>query len=132
MDNSILTCKYVNKILENDENLMSKISINKFNALYFDPNTVTFPFVHYARTSLIPTYSKDLGLYFSTVQITYNVVSDKYLESIEIANALRNALEQKGYRDDDIFIDRIELLSVSESTQNDAFVQTLIFETTVS
>ena len=131
MDNSILTCKYINKILAADDTLMQMIPMKNFNALKFEADVVRYPYVIYGRSALTPRYTKEDMPAYSTVQITYNVVSDKYLEAIEIANALRHALEKKGYKNDDIFIDRINLLSVSESVGEEAYIQTLVFETDV-
>ena len=66
------------------------------------------------------------------MQITVDCYSDKYVESLEVANAFRNALEGKGWKDKDIYIDYFELVSASENTDGESyFMQTLVFQTTV-
>ena len=96
-----------------------------------------YPFIVYSRSALNPQYNKDHGLanglgHKNTVQITVDCYSDKYLESLEVANAFRHALEGKGWKDKDIYIDYFELVSVSENTDGESyFMQTLVFQTEV-
>ncbi|MDT9702983.1 hypothetical protein, partial [Streptomyces sp. P17] len=54
-----------------------------------------YPFVIYKRSGLIPAYTKDKYSVEDTVFIDVVTVAEKYSESLEIANAVRNALERK-------------------------------------
>ena len=57
---------------------------------------------------MTPIYTKDM-LTDNEVIFSVVVLSDDYLESLELANLVRNNLECKTYKDEDIFISRIKL-----------------------
>ena len=91
----------------------------------------TFPFIVYQRSSLMPIYTKDI-LTENQVSMTIIVVSDEYIQSLELANAVRHALEGHRYNDEDISISTMKMESVSEETLDDAYIQRMIFTFTVS
>ena len=127
-DNSILVTKYIRKFIVENEEVSKLINTNNVFPLIANADT-TFPFVVYGRTSLVPTYTKDL-LTENSITIYIYVVSDKYIESLEIANAIRHSIESHIYKDDVITIDVIKLESVTEETSDDAYVQKMIFTLT--
>ena len=136
MDKSLLTTEYMRKIVEQDAELMKLVPKDKiFGMIAHSDNS--YPFIVYSRSELNPQYNKDHGLsnglgHKNTVQITVDCYSDKYVESLEVANAFRNAIEGKGWKDNDIYIDYFELVSASENTDGESyFMQTLVFQTTV-
>ena len=135
MDKSLLTTEYMRKIVEQDAELMKLVPKNKIFGMI--AHSVSYPFIVYSRSALNPQYNKDHGLsnslgHKNTVQITVDCYSDKYIESLEVANAFRHALEGKGWKDKDIYIDYFELVSASENTDGESyFMQTLVFQTTV-
>lgn len=136
MDKSLLTTEYMRKIVEQDAELMKLVPKDKIFGMIAYSGT-SYPFIVYSRSALNPQYNKDHGLsnglgHKNTVQITVDCYSDKYVESLEVANAFRNALEGKGWKDNDIYIDYFELVSASENTDGESyFMQTLVFQTTV-
>lgn len=96
------------------------------------PITVTkedtpFPFIVYSKTGIDTTYSKD-DLASEDVEIQIIVCSHKYIESIYIAQAVRNSLELKSGTIQGNVVKRIELISVEEDFYADAFFQKLIFK----
>ena len=99
------------------------------------PDTLVFPFIVHSRTGISVDYTKDHALrlgWTNTVNYTVSCVSDDYVQCIELANAVRHAMEGVRYVDNDIRIDPIMLLTVSEyTTENDAFVEELQFQFTV-
>ena len=99
------------------------------------PDTLAFPFIVHSRTGISVEYTKDIPMQFgcvNTVNYTVSCVSDDYVQCIELANAVRHAMEGTRYIDDDIKIDPIQLLTVAEyTTDNDAFVEELQFQFTV-
>ena len=99
------------------------------------PDTLAFPFIVHSRTGISVEYTKDLPMrlgWTNTVNYTVSCVSDDYVQCIELANAVRHAMEGTRYIDEDIKIDPIMLLTVSEyTTDNDAFVEELQFQFTV-
>ena len=127
-DNSILVTKYIRKFIVENEEVSKLINTNNVFPLIANADT-TFPFVVYGRTSLVPTYTKDL-LTENSITIYIYVVSDKYIESLEIANAIRHSIESHIYKDDEITIDVIKIESITEETSDDAYVQKMIFTLT--
>lgn len=99
------------------------------------PDNLSFPFIVHSRTGITVEYTKDLPFHFgwtNTVNYTVSCVSDDYVECVELANAVRHALEGTRYSDEDIRIDSIMLLTVAEyTTDNDAFVEELQFQFSV-
>ena len=125
IDNSMLTGKYLWKIVTEDEEVKKLIPANKVKPLLAVADT-TFPFVVYSRDALIPYYTKDM-LSGNELTFTFIVVSDKYESGLTIANAVRNALECKRYKDENIHIHPIKLTSLYEETVEDAFLQRMTF-----
>ena len=135
MDKSLLTTEYMRKIVEKDAELMKLVPKDKIFGMIAHSGT-SYPFIVYSRSALNPQYNKDLGIqnigFTNTVQITVDIYSDKYVESLEVANEFRHALEGKGWKDKDIYIDYFELVSASENTDGESyFMQTLVFQTEV-
>jgi len=125
MDNTILAGKYIRQIMVDNQELMELIAANKIFPLIANPDT-TFPFIVYSRTNLIPTYTKDL-LTDNLVSFVVIVVSDNYVQSLNIANAVRHSLEGYRYQDNDIKIYPIKFDSITEETMEDAYIQRLSF-----
>lgn len=125
MDNTILAGKYIRQIMVDNQELMGLIAANKIFPLIANPDT-TFPFIVYSRTNLIPTYTKDL-LTDNLVSFVVIVVSDNYVQSLNIANAVRHSLEGYRYQDNDIKIYPIKFDSITEETIEDAYIQRLSF-----
>ena len=111
--------------MEQDTELMKKIPINKFFPIDAKQGT-KFPFCVIVRTSMQDNSSKD-GIYEDVVTVSLIVVDDNYIDSIEIANEIRNWLEGHTYKDETIYIRRMRLSSTSETYYNDAFIQELSF-----
>lgn len=123
MDNSLLIGKYIYKLLSEDE--MLKALSQKIYPLVAKADT-TYPFVVYARTNLYTTYCKD-GIIEDTLDVQVIAVSDNYVESLEVANQIRNVLELKRYKDDYIYITDCRLSSATEEFIEDAFIQRMTF-----
>ena len=130
MDNSIIAGKYLRKILIENEGLMELISANKIFPLLANADT-TFPFIVYSRNNITPVYTKDI-LTDNNAVFTVIVVSDKYTESLDIANAVRHSLEGYRYKDEIINIYPIKLDSISEETMDDAYIQRMMFSFSVN
>ena len=137
MDNSLLISKYVQTILEEDPNVIAILG-NDSKKIFplLQPDNLTFPFVVHSRTGIQTEYTKDVEYgnvgFWNRVQFTVSCVSGKYSECIELANAVRHALELYRWKDEDIYIHPIQLVSAAEyTTDNDAFVQELQFQAIV-
>lgn len=115
----------IKEMLLSDNALTAKIGDRLFPVLAKE-NT-SFPFVIYKRSGLIPAYTKDKYSVEDTVFIDVVTVSDKYVESLEIANIIRNALERKRGTFAGIKINDIRLANSDEDGE-DVFAQGLSFE----
>ena len=133
-DNSLLISKYFQSILENNEEIRAIIGQDAHKIFpLLQPDNLTFPFIVHARTDITVNYTKDIEYgpcgWYNIVNYTISCVSDDYVQCIELANAVRHAVETYRWKDEDIYIHPIQLLTVAEyTTDNDAFVQELQFQ----
>lgn len=114
--------KAIYHILSNDKDVVDKVQ-NKIYPLIADVDT-TFPFIIYKRTGIEPADSKDRFIYSEDVYVDVVIASDKYNESIEIADLVRTALLQGSYDD----IKDINLTDADEDYIEDTFIQNLTFK----
>lgn len=134
MDNSLLISKYFQSILEENQEVRDIIGNDEHKIFpLLQPTNLSFPFIVHARTGITVNYTKDIEYghcgWYNTVNYTVSCVSDDYVQCVELANAVRHALETYRWKDEDIYIHPIQLLTVSEyTTDNDAFVQELQFQ----
>lgn len=129
MDNSILILKYIRSILIENEDVMNLVSGDNIFSLIAHKEA-QLPYIVMSRNSIQTQYTKDRA-FDNTVQFTVNVVADSYIDSIELANAVRHAIENFYWKNTDIYIHPISVVSISEATDGDQFVQSLVFSTMV-
>lgn len=155
MDNSLLISKYFQAILEesteiadildpeNAPHIASSEQVDPVEEQPKDytqrifpllqPDNLSFPFIVHSRTGITVEYTKDIEYapigWYNIVNYTVSCVSDDYVQCIELANAVRHAVETYRWKDENIYIHPIQLLTVSEyTTDNDAFVEELQFQ----
>lgn len=134
MDNSLLISRYFQSILEESQEIKDIIGNDEHKIFpLLQPANLSFPFIVHARTGITVNYTKDIEYghcgWYNVVNYTVSCVSDDYVQCVELANAVRHALETYRWKDEDIYIHPIQLLTVSEyTTDNDAFVQELQFQ----
>lgn len=127
MVNSILIGKLIYKLLHNDTNITNYVGKQIYPLVAeFDTK---FPFITYTRDSVNSISCKD-GYYEDNVTFSINIVSSNYLESLEIANIVRQIFEKNKIISDDITLFNVTLSSINEEYNNDAYVQTLTFNCT--
>ena len=114
--------KAIYHILSNDTDVVDRVK-NKIYPLIADVDT-TFPFIIYKRTGITPADSKDRFIYSEDVYVDVVIASDKYNESIEIADLVRSALLKGGYDG----IKDINLTDADEDYIEDTFIQNLTFK----
>lgn len=129
MINSLKLTKYVLEILKLDENLVKYIP---YKSIYpIDARLSSkFPFAVIQRTSVIPANAKD-GTYEDTVYFSLMIVDDNYIGSVNIAEAIRTALDRRAYKTDEINIRSIRLVGASETLYDESFIQQLDFIATI-
>jgi hypothetical protein len=92
-------------------------------------NATTFPFIAYRRSGLSIGDTKDM-IYQYGVVIDVACVSNDYKQSVDMADAVTDALLDKRLAQYDI--DSIRLSDASEDYLDDAFVQALGFLVTIN
>lgn len=139
MDNSILAGKHIYDMMIANEELSELVDSDKIYPLRvelrLDPTSgeeqeITFPFIIYSKSMLEPKYTKDF-LSENILHYTIIVVSDDYDNSLDVANAVRHALEGHTYKDNKLSIHPIRLESVTEETMEDTILQRMEFTFTV-
>ena len=116
--------KAVYNILSNSKDVVAKVN-NKIYPLVAE-NETTFPFIIYKRTGIEQISSKDKFVFSEDVQVTIMIASDKYNESIELADLVKTALiNKKNFKETDI--QEISLYDADEDYIQDTFIQNLIF-----
>ncbi len=134
MDNSLLISQYFQSILEENQEVREIIGNDEHKIFpLLQPEDLSFPFIVHSRTGIQVEYNKDIEFsqcgWYNIVNYTVSCVSDDYVQCVELANAVRHALETYRWKDEDIYIHPIQLLTVAEyTTDNDAFVEELQFQ----
>lgn len=117
--------KAIYSILSNYEPITNKIG-KKIFPLVSELNT-TFPFIVYKRSTIETQYTKDLKC-AESVLVDFVIASDNYEESINVAQILRDCLENTRGRYADIVIKKIRLEDSDEDYNEDTYLQYLTFK----
>ena len=129
---SIKTTYLIHKVLVENQDLMTLIGgADHIQLLIGDPDINTmYPIINIKRDLVSPMKSnKDFGS--DRVQFSIKVYSDNYKSSIDIADAIRFALEWHTFQDNEIKLVNVELVSCSENWVKDAYEQSLTFNSEV-
>lgn len=89
------------------------------------------PFAVYRRTATLGRNTKDRYDYEETVQYEINVVTQGYPQGIELAKAVKKALEGKRGKWGNLRVTAIRMTGADERWSADTFVQTLFFSITI-
>ena len=117
--------KAVYQILSNDTKVKEKVK-SKIYPLVANQGT-TFPFIIYKRTGIEPVTSKDRFICSELTTVDVTVASDRYDESIELAELVKDTLSGKNGIYSGINIIDINMISADEDYIEDTFIQTLTF-----
>ena len=129
---SIKTTYLIHKVLVKDQDLMTLIGgADHIQLLIGDSDINTmYPIINIKRDLVSPMKSnKDFGS--DRVQFSIKVYSDNYKSSIDIADAIRFALEWHTFQDTEIRLVNVELVSCSENWVRNAYEQSLTFNSEV-
>ena len=121
MVDSILIGKTIYNLLNSSDELKKYVD-NKIYPLVADEG-VTFPFVVFYRTQIRNVVCKD-GFYEDEVGFSVIAVSNKYLESLEIANIIRSIFEKKKLTET-IYNCTVE--DIDEDYKENAYIQQIYF-----
>ena len=89
-------------------------------------NTTTFPFIVFFRDDIKTISNKD-GYHEDDVNFTIVAVSNKYIESLEIANEIRNIFEKRKIVGKNLVMTDIQIDGVDEVWEENSYVQKLHF-----
>lgn len=89
-------------------------------------NDAKFPFIVYKRTNIVSNGCKD-GYYEDVAVVQISIVTEKYKEGVEIANAARKALECPTSRQFGDHTVSECMLTAANEDYNNAYVQTMQF-----
>ena len=126
MSNAILIGKLIYQTITQDNYSYSYIG-NRVFPLVAEPDT-NYPFIVYSKTNCYNGSATKDGWTDDKVSFQVIVASDKYDESCNIANQIRNIFENYTISNTELVITNTHLSSMMESFENDAYVQTMNFD----
>lgn len=126
MGKSLLVGKLIYNALISDADVSTAVGTNVFPLVA--ENNTQFPFIVYSKTNAYATIATKDGYLEDTITFSITVVSDKYFESCDIAQDVRDLFENCIISNSDLKIYNIRMTSVTESYNSDAFTQELQFE----
>lgn len=129
MKNALSINKYINKFLTESEAVTSLVSVQNIRPLILAPTI--FPYISFMHGNISSSYTKD-GWSEDTTEVTIIAVSDDYSQTVDIAEAVRDLLDNKAYKDDDIYISEMRLSGATEDQIENVFVQRLSFTVKIS
>lgn len=125
MTQSILLTKYIRKFLLDNKELMKVVKPTSIFPIVANANT-KYPYIVMQRTGIRASYSK-AGITEDNVTLEIITISNDYSQSIDIAQLIRETIDGKRYRSDEIEIDDIEVESITEEFVDNAYLQRLVF-----
>lgn len=129
MRNALSINKYINKFLTESETVTRLVSVQNIRPLILAPTI--FPYVSFMHGNISSSYTKD-GWCEDSTEVTIIAVSDDYSQTVDIAEAVRDLLDNKAYKDDDIYISEMRLSGATEDQIENVFVQRLSFTVKIS
>lgn len=125
MTQSIKLTKYIRKFLLDNKELMKVVKPTSIFPIVAQANT-KYPYIVMQRTGIRASYSK-AGITEDNVTLEIIAISNDYSQSIDIAQLIRETIDGKRYRSDEIEIDDIEVESITEEFAENAYLQRLVF-----
>lgn len=129
MKNALSINKYINKFLTESEAVTALVEVQNIRPLILQPTI--FPYISFMHGNISSSYTKD-GWSEDTTEVTIICVSDDYGQTVDIAEAVRDLLENVQYKDDDIYISQLRLIGSTEDQIENVFVQRLSFDCKIS
>lgn len=125
--NGIHINKYIRKWLTENAEVTALVSPQNIVPLVIAP--ATEPFITFQHGPIEVQYAKvpDSAV-VDSVQVLIAIVSSDYEQSIEIAAAVRKAVEYQQYEDQDIYIPLITIAEITEDVENDKYIQQILID----
>ena len=123
MNKSVLSAgKIISYVLENNTEVRSRVS----NIFPIVSNKATLPYLYYRRVGFLQIPQK-IGKGADTVMIQVVCCTKDYESGVELAEAVRNALDYQQAEHDGLVMRSCNLTDSDENWSDDAFIQNLIF-----
>lgn len=94
-------------------------------------NDAKFPFIVYKRIGMASSGCKD-GYYEDMVSYEVAIVTDTYINGVQIANNVRALLERQYVTFEDMEISDTVITMASEEYSNNAYIQKIQFQSTIN
>ena len=114
--------KALYKILSDHTGITDRVN-KKIYPLIADDNT-SFPFIVYRRSGILEHETKD-KMYGESVEVELVIVTDRYDESIVLAEMIKDIFESTRGIIENIDIRKIQITDAEEEYSDNAFVQKL-------
>lgn len=125
--NGIHINKYVRKWLTENPEVTALVDPKNIVPLVVAPTTQ--PFITFQHGPIEVEYAKvPDGAVVDSVEVLIAVVAADYEQSIDIAAAVRKAVEMKQYEDDDIYIPLISISEIQEDVESDNYIQSILLD----
>lgn len=112
--------KHIYNILKNDVQLSEMVGKNIYPVIAEEG--VTYPFIIFKRQAINPVYAKN-SLQYDTCTFSVAIVTNTYIQTIEIAERVRTILECY-----DGELKQVRLSTIDEEFLDDAYIQDLTFD----
>lgn len=116
--------KYIKRWLQGDEELTALVQKKNIQPLVLAPTN--FPFISFTHGDILPEYTKD-GCAYDSIPVVVAIVADDYEKCVDIAQKVRELLECKTYRDDEIWIPEMTVEYADEEYLENTFVVHIVF-----
>ena len=121
--NGIHINKYIRRWLTQSPEVTAIVPPTSIVPLVASP--VSQPFITFQHGPIEPEYTKDGGI-VDKVQVMIVCCSNDYEQSIDIAAAVRSAVEYQRFEDEDTYIPYIIVEEITEDVINDTYVQQIL------
>lgn len=123
--NGIHINKYVRKWLTESSEVTALVDRANIVPLVISP--VTQPFITLQHGPIEVEYAKvPDSVVIDRVEVLIAIVATDYEQSIDIAAAVRKAIEYKQYEDEDIYIPVITIDEINEDVEGDNYIQSIL------
>lgn len=123
--NGIHINKYVRKWLTENPQVTALVSPKNIVPLVVAPTEQ--PFITFQHGPIEVSYAKcpDAEI-VDSVEVLIAIVAADYEQSIDIASAVREAIEYQKYEDEDIYIPLITVEEITEDVESDNYIQSIL------
>lgn len=119
--------KYVRKWLTEDAGVTALVDRKNIVPLVISP--AAQPFITFQHGPIEVEYAKmPDDVVVDKVEVLIAIVARDYEQSIDIADAVRRAVEHKHYEDAEIYIPLITVSEISEDVEGDNYIQQILLD----